>query len=187
MELVFDEVVGIRCNILFMLAILRVSMFFCSVSFVCILCLGLNVVWLCFDSEFEDASQDRQRNSSGLSLSSFRRSEYGSSPPTRGDVPSFSRGVHGRWESRSSGRSDRDSDSQSDWDSGKVLHSLPCLLSRLFPTYEILHAVGQLGCNHMYFHGCAKFYFGKITNFLPNFFNVNLLNLAIKPFIAIFV
>lgn len=31
----------------------------------------------------------------------------------------YSRGIHGRWDSRSSGRGDRDSDSQSDWDSGK--------------------------------------------------------------------
>lgn len=69
-------------------------------------------------SEFEDASQDRQRTSGGLSLNSFRRNEYGSSPPTRGDSSSYSsRGIHGRWESRSSGRSDKESDSQSDWDS----------------------------------------------------------------------
>ncbi|TKY65401.1 hypothetical protein E2542_SST08259 [Spatholobus suberectus] len=66
-------------------------------------------------SEFEDASQDRQRSTGGLSMHSFRRNEYGSSPPTKGD--SFSRGVHGKWETRSSGRSDRDSDSQSEWDS----------------------------------------------------------------------
>ncbi|XP_029127996.1 uncharacterized protein LOC109802991 isoform X2 [Cajanus cajan] len=67
-------------------------------------------------SEFEDASQDRQRSTGGLSMHSFsRRSEYGSSPPTRGD--SFSRGIHGKWETRSSGRSDKDSDSQSEWDS----------------------------------------------------------------------
>lgn len=68
-------------------------------------------------SEFEDASQERQRETGGLSNHNFRRHEYGSSPPTRGDVNSYPRGVHGRWESRSSGRSDRDSDSQSEWDS----------------------------------------------------------------------
>ncbi|KAG4388878.1 hypothetical protein GLYMA_09G255400v4 [Glycine max] len=71
-------------------------------------------------SEFEDASQDRQRSTGGLSVHSFsRRIEYSSSPPTRGD--SFSRGIHGKWETRSSGRSDKDSDSQSelDSDSGK--------------------------------------------------------------------
>lgn len=67
-------------------------------------------------SEFEDSSQDRQRISGNLSANSFRRNEYGSSPPTRGDSNSYSRGVHGRWESRSSTRSDKDSDSQSDWD-----------------------------------------------------------------------
>ncbi|KAH1044798.1 hypothetical protein GYH30_026170 [Glycine max] len=71
-------------------------------------------------SEFEDASQDRQRSTGGLSVHSFsRRIEYSSSPLTRGD--SFSRGIHGKWETRSSGRSDKDSDSQSelDSDSGK--------------------------------------------------------------------
>ncbi|KAL1360501.1 hypothetical protein HN51_005903 [Arachis hypogaea] len=66
-------------------------------------------------SEFEDAPQERQRSTGGLSMHSFRRNEYSSSPPTRSD--SFSRGVHGKWESRSSGRSDKDSDSQSEWDS----------------------------------------------------------------------
>ncbi|XP_047150508.1 uncharacterized protein LOC124822539 isoform X2 [Vigna umbellata] len=66
-------------------------------------------------SELEDVSQDRQRSSGGLSMHSFRRNDYGSSPPTRGD--SFPRGVHGKWETRSSGRSDKDSDSQSEWDS----------------------------------------------------------------------
>jgi len=68
------------------------------------------------NSELEDVSQDRQRSSGGLSMHSFRRNDYGSSPPTRGD--SFSRGIHGKWETRSSGRSDKDSDSQSEWDSG---------------------------------------------------------------------
>ncbi|XP_027351659.1 uncharacterized protein LOC113862716 isoform X3 [Abrus precatorius] len=71
-------------------------------------------------SEFEDASQERQRSTGGLSMHSFRRNEYGSSPPTRGD--SFSRGIHGKWETRSSGRSDRDSDSQSEWDSDSGKH-----------------------------------------------------------------
>ncbi|KAK7340305.1 hypothetical protein VNO77_21007 [Canavalia gladiata] len=66
-------------------------------------------------SEFEDVYQDRQRSTGGLSMHSFRRNEYGSSPPSRGD--SFSRGIHGKWETRSSGRSDKDSDSQSEWDS----------------------------------------------------------------------
>ncbi|GLU00711.1 hypothetical protein SLE2022_180580 [Rubroshorea leprosula] len=68
-------------------------------------------------SEFEDASQDRQRISGTLSLHGLRRNEYGSSPPTRGEFGNYSRGTHGRWDSRPSGRSDRDSDSQSDWDS----------------------------------------------------------------------
>ncbi|MBA0617375.1 hypothetical protein Godav_026828 [Gossypium davidsonii] len=65
-----------------------------------------------FGSELEDTSQDRQRIPG--TLSGYRRNEYSSSPPTRGD---YSRGIHGRWDSRSSGKSDRDSDSQSDWDS----------------------------------------------------------------------
>lgn len=74
-----------------------------------------------WSSEFEDASQDRQRIPG--SLSGFRRTEYGSSPPTRGDSGNYSRGIHGRWDSRSSGRSDRDSDPQSDLDSGNVYDS----------------------------------------------------------------
>lgn len=79
-------------------------------------------------SGFEDASQDRQRSTGGLSTLSFRRSEYGSSPPTRGDISSFSRGSHGKWDSRSSGRSDRDSDSQSELDSGVYTWSARMLL-----------------------------------------------------------
>lgn len=74
-------------------------------------------------SEFEDASQERQRETGGLPNHNFRRHEYSSSPPTRGDMNSHSRGVHGRWESRSSGssaRSDRDGDSHSEWDPGVV-------------------------------------------------------------------
>ncbi|KAI9180014.1 hypothetical protein LWI28_000259 [Acer negundo] len=73
-------------------------------------------------SELEDASQDRQKGSGSLSMHSFRRNEYGSSPPTRGESGNYSRGIHGRWDSRSSGRGDKDSDSQSDWDSGRVLN-----------------------------------------------------------------
>ncbi|XP_041000028.1 uncharacterized protein LOC121246095 isoform X3 [Juglans microcarpa x Juglans regia] len=68
-------------------------------------------------SEFEDSFQDQQRVSSALSSHSYRRNEYGSSPPTKGDFNSYSWGVHGRWESRSSVRGDKDSDSQSDWES----------------------------------------------------------------------
>ncbi|CAI9781537.1 unnamed protein product [Fraxinus pennsylvanica] len=70
--------------------------------------------------EFEDASQsiqDRPRNSGSFPLQGFRRNEYGSSPPTRSDSNNYSQGTFGRWESRSSGWSDRDSDSQSDKDS----------------------------------------------------------------------
>ncbi|XP_031393806.1 uncharacterized protein LOC116205364 [Punica granatum] len=71
-------------------------------------------------SEFEDASQEKHRIPGSLSSHGFRRNEYGSSPPTRGDLSNYNKGVHGRWDSRSSGRSDKDTDSQSgDSDSGK--------------------------------------------------------------------
>ncbi|KAK9910315.1 hypothetical protein M0R45_034281 [Rubus argutus] len=69
-------------------------------------------------SEFSEAFRERQRTSSGLSANSFRRNEYGSSPPTSG----YSRPLPGRWESRSSGRSDKDSDTQSDKDSDSGRH-----------------------------------------------------------------
>lgn len=60
---------------------------------------------------------DRQRNTGSLPFQGFRRNEYASSPPTRGDSSTYSRSIYGKWESRSSARSDRDSDSQSDRDS----------------------------------------------------------------------
>ncbi|KAI3449213.1 hypothetical protein Pfo_005878 [Paulownia fortunei] len=75
--------------------------------------------------EFEDAMQsiqDRPRIPGSLPLQGFRRNEYGSSPPTGGDSGNYSRGIYGKWESRSSGRSDRDSDSQSDRDSDSGRH-----------------------------------------------------------------
>ncbi|KAE9595467.1 hypothetical protein Lal_00031290 [Lupinus albus] len=74
-------------------------------------------------SEFEDALIDRHRSTGGLSTHSFRRNEYSSSPPTRGDTNSSLRGTHGKWDTRSSGRSDKDTDSQSvrESDSGKHL------------------------------------------------------------------
>ncbi|XP_073140234.1 uncharacterized protein [Henckelia pumila] len=71
-------------------------------------------------SEFEGTFQsipDRPRIPGSLSLQSFRRGQYGSSPPAQGDSGNYSRGIHGKWENRSSGRNDRDSDSQSDRDS----------------------------------------------------------------------
>lgn len=71
-------------------------------------------------SELEDTSrgiQDRPKIPGSFPSQSFRRNDYSSSPPTRGDSDGNSRGIYGRWESRSSGRSDRDSDSQSDKDS----------------------------------------------------------------------
>lgn len=71
-------------------------------------------------SEFEDASygmQDRQRVPGSSPLLSYRRTEYSSSPPFKGDSSNYSRGTYGKWDSYSSGRSERDSDSKSDWDS----------------------------------------------------------------------
>ncbi|KAJ8450258.1 hypothetical protein Cgig2_033452 [Carnegiea gigantea] len=66
-------------------------------------------------NEFEDASHgspDRLRGVGTSSLQGFRRTDYGSSVPTRGDSGGYSRGPH-RWDSRSSGRGDTDSDSES--------------------------------------------------------------------------
>ncbi|XP_031739364.1 uncharacterized protein LOC101210153 isoform X2 [Cucumis sativus] len=68
-------------------------------------------------AEFEEASYDRQRVSGALSLNSFRRNEYGSSPPSKAEPSNYSRRIHGKREVHSSGRSDKDSDSQSDRDS----------------------------------------------------------------------
>ncbi|CAK9134383.1 unnamed protein product [Ilex paraguariensis] len=73
-------------------------------------------------SEFEGNSQgiqDRQRIPGNFPFQGFRCSDYGSSPPTRGDSGTNSRGIYGRWDSRSSGRSDKDNDSDRDSDSGK--------------------------------------------------------------------
>lgn len=79
------------------------------------------ICWI-WDSEFEDALvriPDRPRISGSSPLLGFKRNEYGSSPPARGDSSNYSRGSPGKWESRS-GRSDRDTDSQSDRDPGSV-------------------------------------------------------------------
>ncbi|XP_023730803.1 uncharacterized protein LOC111878521 isoform X1 [Lactuca sativa] len=76
-------------------------------------------------SEFEDNSvQERPRSHGNLPLQGFRRNDYSSSPPTRGDSSTFSRGVYGRWDNRASGWSDKDGDSQSDLDpdSGRRNH-----------------------------------------------------------------
>lgn len=61
---------------------------------------------------------DRPRNAGNLPYQGFRRNDYSSSPPTRGDSSTYSRGVYIKWDSRPSLRSDRDPDSQSDRDSG---------------------------------------------------------------------
>ncbi|XP_017235472.1 uncharacterized protein LOC108209196 [Daucus carota subsp. sativus] len=68
-------------------------------------------------SEFEDTTQQRNCGTGSSPLLGFRRGDYSSSPPTRGDSSNYSRGIYGKWGSRSSGQSDKDSDSQSDRDS----------------------------------------------------------------------
>ncbi|XP_058223751.1 uncharacterized protein LOC131333309 isoform X2 [Rhododendron vialii] len=76
-------------------------------------------------SEFEDASygiQDRQRVPGSSPLLSYRRTEYSSSPPLKGDSSNYSRGTYGKWDSYSSGRSEKDSDAKSDWDSDSGRH-----------------------------------------------------------------
>ncbi|KAG6427172.1 hypothetical protein SASPL_111412 [Salvia splendens] len=60
---------------------------------------------------------DRTSIPGRLPYQGFRRNEYSSSPPTRGDTNTYSRGIYGKWDGRYSARSDRDSDSQSDKDS----------------------------------------------------------------------
>ncbi|KAL8495151.1 hypothetical protein ACS0TY_019355 [Phlomoides rotata] len=70
-------------------------------------------------SEFEDALlrvPDRPRIPGSFSQHGFKRSDFSSSPPTRGDTGN-SRGIYGKWESRCSARSERESDSQSERDS----------------------------------------------------------------------
>ncbi|KAK9757896.1 hypothetical protein RND81_01G193700 [Saponaria officinalis] len=67
-------------------------------------------------SEFHETSyygpQDRPRVLGNSSLQGFRRTDYGSSPPARGDSGSYSRGLQ-RWDSRSSAKTEGDSDSES--------------------------------------------------------------------------
>ncbi|CAI9768880.1 unnamed protein product [Fraxinus pennsylvanica] len=76
-------------------------------------------------SEFDDGLQsihDRPRMSENLSSQGFRRNEYGSSPITRGDSDSYSRGIYGRRGSQLSGQNDQDSDSKSSRDSDSGRH-----------------------------------------------------------------
>lgn len=63
-----------------------------------------------FDASY--GIQDRQRVLGSSSLQGFRRPDYGSSIPPKGDSGSYPRGPN-RWDSRSSGRSDTDTDSES--------------------------------------------------------------------------
>ncbi|XP_021850412.2 uncharacterized protein [Spinacia oleracea] len=66
-------------------------------------------------SDFDDASNgihDRQRFPGSSLLQGFKRTEYGSSVPAKGDSGNFPRGPN-RWDSRSSVRNDTDSDSES--------------------------------------------------------------------------
>lgn len=88
------------------------------------------IICIFSNSELEDTShgiQDHQRVPGSLPLQGFRRTDYSSSPPTRGDSSSYSRGNYGRWDNRSSGWGDRDNDAQSDWDSGSA-QILPYIL-----------------------------------------------------------
>ncbi|KAJ6390560.1 hypothetical protein OIU77_024716 [Salix suchowensis] len=92
-------------------------------------------------SEFKDILQDRFRIPVSSSSQSSRRNDYSSSPPTRGDSGNFFRGIHGRWDSRSSGRSDRDSDTQSDWDSDSGRR----YINRTRRTWQVPEHDGLLG------------------------------------------
>ncbi|XP_017699190.3 uncharacterized protein LOC103710699 isoform X2 [Phoenix dactylifera] len=69
-------------------------------------------------SELEDASNsilERQRGLGGLPLQGSNHNDYASLPLNRWDgSDSYSRGSSGRWDTRSSGSSDRDGDFQSD-------------------------------------------------------------------------
>uniref|UniRef100_A0A1J3K2D3 Uncharacterized protein n=1 Tax=Noccaea caerulescens TaxID=107243 RepID=A0A1J3K2D3_NOCCA len=64
----------------------------------------------------EDPSPERLKISGDFSSHSLRRNDYSASPPTRGELGSNSRGIHGRWEGRSGGWNDKDGDSHSDRD-----------------------------------------------------------------------
>ncbi|KAL8114115.1 uncharacterized protein LOC141667013 isoform X2 [Apium graveolens] len=67
--------------------------------------------------ESEDTTKQKIPSPGSFQLLGSRRGDYSSSPPTRGDSSNYSRGIYGKWGSRSSGQSDKDSDSQSDRDS----------------------------------------------------------------------
>ncbi|XP_010522954.1 PREDICTED: uncharacterized protein LOC104801395 isoform X3 [Tarenaya hassleriana] len=67
----------------------------------------------------EDPLPEHRRISSDLSSHGFRQNDYSSSPPTRGEMGSYSRGTHGKWEDRSGGWNDKVTDSQSEWDSAE--------------------------------------------------------------------
>ncbi|KAL9245381.1 hypothetical protein vseg_019042 [Gypsophila vaccaria] len=72
-------------------------------------------------SEFHDTSNLERARALRTSFSQgFRRTDYGSSPPTRGESGSHSLGLQ-RWDSRSSGKSEGDSDT----DSGRRISSQP--------------------------------------------------------------
>ncbi|CAL0315034.1 unnamed protein product [Lupinus luteus] len=92
-------------------------------------------------SEFEDALVDRHRSTGSLSTHSFRRNEYSSSPPTRGDPNSSLRGTHGKWDTRSSGRFDKDTDSQSERESDSGKH----LSNQSRRTWQVPEHDGLLG------------------------------------------
>uniref|UniRef100_A0A1D1Y111 Uncharacterized protein n=1 Tax=Anthurium amnicola TaxID=1678845 RepID=A0A1D1Y111_9ARAE len=72
-------------------------------------------------SEFEDASSSTlewQRSLGGPSLQGSKRNDYGSSSLNRAEgAGSYSRGSHGRWDTHSTGSSDRDGEAQTDLES----------------------------------------------------------------------
>ncbi|KAL1809150.1 hypothetical protein ACET3Z_026140 [Daucus carota] len=55
-------------------------------------------------NEFEDTTQQRNCCSGSSPLLGFRRGDYSSSPPPRGDSSNSSRGIYGKWGSLSSGQ-----------------------------------------------------------------------------------
>ncbi|KAI3444498.1 hypothetical protein Pfo_001163, partial [Paulownia fortunei] len=57
------------------------------------------------------------KNSWELAVAGFQKKRVWLVSTYSGDAVNYARGIYGKWESRSSGRSDRDSDSQSDRDS----------------------------------------------------------------------
>ncbi|CAH8318665.1 unnamed protein product [Eruca vesicaria subsp. sativa] len=71
------------------------------------------------NNDSQDPSPERHKISVDFASHGLKRSDYSSSPPTRGEFGSNSRGGRGRWEGRSGGWNDKDSDSHSHRDPGE--------------------------------------------------------------------